>query len=179
MEVHHHSHSSDPGLHRGKKKWTHYFWEFFMLFMAVTLGFFVENQREHYVEHLREKQYMKLMVADLQADTAMMNNILATLEVRALHLDTMLTLLTSVEARDENVIRAYRYTYPALNNITFAFNDRTITQLKNSGNMRIIRNQRVNDGIILYWNRIDNVTQALNRHMSYRTTGRQLETRIY
>ena len=30
-----------------------------MLFLAVTLGFFVENQREHYVEHLREKQYAK------------------------------------------------------------------------------------------------------------------------
>jgi hypothetical protein len=32
--------------------------------------------------------------------------------------------------------------------------------------MRIIRNQRVNDGIIQYWNRTDNVMQALNRHVS-------------
>jgi hypothetical protein len=85
MEVHHHAHTSDPGLHRGRKKWTHYFWEFFMLFMAVTLGFFVENQREHYVGYIREKQYM------------------------------------SAAGKDENVIKAYRYTYPALNNITFAF----------------------------------------------------------
>jgi hypothetical protein len=58
---------------------------FFMLFMAVTLGFFVENQREHYVEYIREKQYR------------------------------------SAAGKDENVIKAYRYTYPALNNITFAF----------------------------------------------------------
>jgi hypothetical protein len=36
MEVHAHPHTS-------RKKWTHYFWEFFMLFLAVTLGFFVEN----------------------------------------------------------------------------------------------------------------------------------------
>ena len=48
MEVHHHSHTP-------RKKWTHYFWEFLMLFLAVTLGFFVENQREHYIENLREK----------------------------------------------------------------------------------------------------------------------------
>jgi len=41
MEVHAHSHTE-------RKKWTHYFWEFFMLFLAVTLGFLVENQREHY-----------------------------------------------------------------------------------------------------------------------------------
>ena len=36
MEVHSHTHTP-------RKKWTHYFWEFFMLFLAVTLGFFVEK----------------------------------------------------------------------------------------------------------------------------------------
>ena len=172
MEVHHHTHTA-------RKKWTHYFWEFFMLFLAVTLGFFVENQREHYVEHIREKQYIKLMVADLQADTTMMNSILTTLEVRALNVDSMLMLLTSDPVSEEKVIQAYRYTYPALNTITFSFNDRTITQLKNSGNMRIIRNQKVNDGIIQYWNQLDNVMQALSRHISYRTKGRELEIKIY
>ena len=35
MEVHHHSHTSDPDPstssgHRGGKKWTHYLWEFLM-----------------------------------------------------------------------------------------------------------------------------------------------------
>ena len=33
MEVHHHSHPSTSSGHR--KKWTHYFWEFLMLFLAV------------------------------------------------------------------------------------------------------------------------------------------------
>ena len=172
MEVHRHTHTE-------KKKFTHYLWDFFMLFFAVTLGFFVENQREHFVEHAREKQFMALMIADLQADTAEMGIILQELEVRALNVDSMLQLLTSDSKGDEAVIKSYRYTYPALNNITFSFNDRTITQLKNSGNMRIIRNQKVNDSIIYYWNQIENVKQALSRHMFYRTAGRELETRIY
>jgi hypothetical protein len=47
MEVHHHAHTA-------RKKWTHYFWEFFMLFLAVTAGFLVENQREHFIEHKRK-----------------------------------------------------------------------------------------------------------------------------
>ena len=51
MEVHAHTHTA-------RKKWTHYFWEFFMLFLAVLLGFFVENQREHYIEHKREVEYI-------------------------------------------------------------------------------------------------------------------------
>lgn len=40
-----------------------------MLFLAITLGFLVENQREHYVEHLRAKEYAKSLVEDLAADT--------------------------------------------------------------------------------------------------------------
>ena len=68
MEVHTHAHTE-------RKKWTHYFWEFFMLFLAVTLGFFVENKREHYVEHQREKQYMVSMLEDLKKDTAQINSI--------------------------------------------------------------------------------------------------------
>jgi hypothetical protein len=58
MEVHTHSHTS-------RKKWTHYFWEFFMLFLAVTLGFLVENWREHVVEHRREKQFIETLIEDL------------------------------------------------------------------------------------------------------------------
>ena len=53
MEIHHHAHGSDPDSstssgHRGRKKWTHYFWEFLMLFLAVFCGFLAENQREHF-----------------------------------------------------------------------------------------------------------------------------------
>ncbi|HEV8269960.1 MAG TPA: hypothetical protein VGQ04_01570, partial [Chitinophagaceae bacterium] len=70
MEVHHHSHTSDPDMHRGRKKWHHYFWEFLMLFLAVTLGFFVENQREHYIEGKRENEYIRSMIEDLRLDTA-------------------------------------------------------------------------------------------------------------
>ena len=63
MEIHNHSHTA-------RKKWNHYFWEFLMLFLAVTLGFFVENQREHYIEHKREKAYIRSLIRDLKQDTA-------------------------------------------------------------------------------------------------------------
>ena len=58
MEVHHHAHTA-------RKKWTHYFWEFLMLFLAVTLGFFVENQREHYIEQTGKKIYTINLLQDL------------------------------------------------------------------------------------------------------------------
>jgi len=62
MEVHAHSHTE-------RKKFTHYLWEFLMLFLAVTLGFLVENQREHYIEQQRAKKFAIALFEDLQTDT--------------------------------------------------------------------------------------------------------------
>ena len=45
-----------------------------MLFLAVFCGFLAENEREHMVEHQREKQYMQSLVSDLAADTAVLSN---------------------------------------------------------------------------------------------------------
>jgi hypothetical protein len=58
MDVHQHSHTE-------RKKWTHYLWEFLMLFLAVFCGFLAENQREHLIEHKREKQFIVTMLEDL------------------------------------------------------------------------------------------------------------------
>jgi hypothetical protein len=90
----------------------------------------------------------------------------------------MLSILTK-NTSDEAIIKSYQFAFPALNNIPVTFTDRTITQLKNSGNMRLIRNQKVNDGLIHYWNHIEDIEQALNRQIVYRSKGRDMEARIF
>src|SRR5678810_714390 len=68
MEVHTHTHAHTPG-----KKWTHYFWEFLMLFLAVFCGFLAENYRETIINKEKAHHYIQNMVADLKADTADVN----------------------------------------------------------------------------------------------------------
>ena len=63
MEVHH--------PHHAPKHWKSYLSEFFMLFMAVTLGFFVENYREHFIERKKKKEFLGLIVKDIQMDIQM------------------------------------------------------------------------------------------------------------
>jgi hypothetical protein len=86
MEVHAHTHTA-------RKKWSHYFWEFLMLFLAVTLGFFVENQREHYIEHQREVKFIKSLASDLRADIARLNEIVQLRERRVFMLASFVLLL--------------------------------------------------------------------------------------
>ena len=64
MEVHHPHHVTH------KKKWGEYLLEFFMLFLAVFLGFLAENFREHHDEKERAQQYIESFYDDLKIDTS-------------------------------------------------------------------------------------------------------------
>jgi hypothetical protein len=147
MEVHAHTHTP-------RKKWTHYLWEFFMLFLAVTLGFFVENQREHLVERRREKQYMRSMLEDLRNDSStlvyLMNDYYPT---QKKWIDSTFILLN-----DGNKQADERVYYQAFENANFWLYfspvNRTIGELKNTGNFRIISTKNVEDGIIKYDNTV-------------------------
>ena len=149
MEVHHHSHTADADIHLGRKKWTHYFWEFFMLFLAVTMGFFVENQREHYIEHKREKQFISTMVEDLKSDTAQLTETIAYKKSKEKMLDSLIRYLSKAEYQKYgNDI--YYYARNVTRPQYFSPNDRTIQQLKNSGALRLIRKLSISDSIMYY-----------------------------
>ena len=142
MEVHAHSHSS-------RKKWTHYLWEFLMLFLAVFCGFLAENQREHYIEHQREKQYMATMLEDLKADTALLNTAIVYWKDRNTSIDSVAEAL-HFPLSTADFTKAYRHLNKALDYYSFKYNDRTIAQLKNAGGFRLIRNKNVANKIIAY-----------------------------
>jgi hypothetical protein len=129
MEVHHHAHTP-------RKKWTHYFWEFFMLFLAVTLGFFVENQREHYVEHLRAKQYAKSLTEDLKNDTLAFGTLKANYRRDIVKIDSFRKILKESPISKIPAGALYYYCEPAIWSFLITFHDATVQQLKNSGNLR-------------------------------------------
>ena len=144
MEVHHHTHTP-------RQKWTHYFWEFLMLFLAVTLGFFVENQREHYIEHKREKIYIQSLFEDLKKDTAGIELSAISRRIVCNMIDTLIFLLKSgyVEKFSQRIYYLARKI--PYSEGRFSFNTKTFDQLKSSGNLRLIRNRKVMDMISDYY----------------------------
>ena len=142
MEVHAHTHTA-------RKKWTHYLWEFLMLFLAVFCGFLAENQREHMVEHQREKQYMITMLEDLKADIPLIDSTISNWEVINRSIDTITNTIT-FPLNNIDFSKIYRHLNSAFNIWSFRYNDRTITQLKNSGGFRLVRNKKVANKIIAY-----------------------------
>ena len=152
MEVHAHPHTP-------RKKWTHYLWEFLMLFLAVFCGFLAENQREHMVEHQREKEYIKSFVEDLKQDTAQLNGIINILDKKLIFHDSLLQELANPEVFKSSS-RAHYFFEMGRHFPDYIYTDRTIQQLKNSGGMRLIRNKPVSDGIVDYDSKVKSLAIA-------------------
>lgn len=144
MDVHHHTHTA-------RKKFKDYFFEFFMLFIAVFSGFLAEYFLEHIIERNREKEFIESMYMDLKDDTVKIKAVSTFNEEQGKGLDSLLAVLYSNNTNKDSVQKAYRLYYSwALNYNNVVFTDRTLTQLKNSGGLRLIRNQNVSDSIMNY-----------------------------
>ena len=145
MEVHAHTHTP-------RKKWTHYFWEFLMLFLAVTLGFFVENQREHYIEGKREKEYIRSMIEDLRLDMAGLSADNNERKEAIIMYDSVITLLNKKNRSQFEQQRIYYLARMGLRSSPFpVLNDRTYEQMKSSGNLRLIHDKEIADKITKYY----------------------------
>ena len=147
MEVHQHTHTP-------RKKWTHYFWEFLMLFLAVFCGFLAEYQLEHKIEKDREKQYIRSFAEDLAADTADFNSRIRICE-RTIMIADSLILLLGYPQKNEMAGDIYYYFRFIHRSNPFTVNDRTIIQLRNAGGMRLVSNKEVSDSMINYYKAAD------------------------
>jgi hypothetical protein len=171
MEVHAHSHTA-------RKKWTHYFWEFLMLFLAVFCGFLAEYQLEHVIENQREKQYMISMVEDLKSDALMLKNNVEQRKRRMPMVDSLIFLLNLKDRNNygSDIHFLGRSISPPLNIFP---NDRTIQQLKGSGNLRLIRNKNVSNSIMAYDQKMRNSQFEMGDEVQIRAEYRQAASKVF
>jgi len=166
METHaHHLHKA-PG-----KKWSHYLFEFFMLFFAVFCGFLAENIREHKVERDREKEYIRSLVEDLKADTTSLNSYAANQQRAMEAYDSVIFLLDRQNKTGEEQKRLYYLVRTALRFNDFpVLNEDTYEQMKSSGNLRLLHHQYITDSVFHYYFKLKEIglttSQLLLRQQS-------------
>jgi hypothetical protein len=131
------------------KKIGNRFFDFFMLFLAVFCGFLAENFREQLSDNQREKVYIRSIVEDIKSDTLESKRILLRLIDRYQGLDSAMKELMNPDVLNYSNKLA-RLWVENIGIDFFVSNDRTIKQLKNSGDLRLIRNRAVSDRIMNY-----------------------------
>lgn len=157
MEVHHHSHN--PAEPHHKKNWKSYFWEFLMLFLAVFCGFLAEYQLEHKIEKDRSKQYIYSFYEDLKIDSTHFRMIMDNYQIKISVLDNLSPCYDSL-MRNQSSTNCLCTIMPNTNSfIDMTYTDRTLTQLKNAGGLRLLSKEDA-DKIILYDNLLRNYKTA-------------------
>jgi hypothetical protein len=147
MEVH--RHQTATGSHSKRKKWTDHLWDFFMLFLAVFCGFLAEWKLEHIIEHQREKQFIHSLCEDLKRDTAQASRYIRFNENILNYCDSVQYLISHTDFF-KNSNNLYNYTRELARFMRYHSTDRTMQQLKNAGNMRLIRKWDVSNAITEY-----------------------------
>ena len=137
MEVHHHGH-----VHH-QKKWKEYLFQFLMLFLAITLGFFVENQREHYIERHRAKELAKGLLNDLIADSARIEHARYMATIFIPNLDEVIAQLKTPAGRNESTLFTYFQAGLVLYIMAPVPTETNLAQIKNSGSLRYFKNENL------------------------------------
>jgi hypothetical protein len=143
MEIPHHHHAHHA------KTWKDYLYEFLMLFLAVTAGFLVENQREHYIVGKRAKKFSRQLLADLRLDSSLFEKRNREMQGMQKGHDSLLYLLTKRnDASDKEVLKT-------LLPLAFVFDlpvtATTYNQMKTSGSLRYIENMNLTAQLQQYY----------------------------
>jgi hypothetical protein len=148
MEVHHSHHPSH------KKKWKEYFLEFFMLFIAVTMGFFAENIREHKViEHKMKENYQSL-IEDLSQDSAKVNELSrlrARNESNLVKLKYMLFQYHKKQIDWPTLQKQYKELGPIPDYVSLFINNTTFKNLQSSGLLSYIKDKTLKSRLSYYY----------------------------
>jgi len=158
--------------------WKHYLFEFLMLFLAVTLGFFVENWRDRYVENKRERDFITTLVEDLKSDTSQLTGDISAGKNRETMIDSLILLLT-LPNRSKYGAQIYYFARNISRPVLFFPNDRTILQLKNSGSLRMIRKLAVSNEIMYYDQQLRNLQFAFDDENGMRDGLREKAGKIF
>jgi hypothetical protein len=134
MEVHHH-----PEVE--KKGFKEYILEGLMIFLAVTMGFFAENLREHISDNNREKEFAKALYTELRDDSAFAATKLEYRLQKEKSMDYLYAYFkdSSLTVLPKRFYPAFTTSFYMINIYAFEPKDGILSQLRNSGSLRYFR----------------------------------------
>ena len=143
MEVHHH-----PDLHQ-KKNFKEYFLEFLMIFLAVTLGFFAENVREHFDEEKTTKQYLEDFRQELLQNKDLYQRYDSLFAQKIPATDSLINILINKKENDE-LSKSARLIYSTRQVFVSTISKAAYDQMVNSGGLKYIHDAAFRDSLTIY-----------------------------
>jgi len=129
----------------------------------VTMGFIAENIREHLSDNSKEGEYITGMIKNLAVDTVRLKEVINETNIQLKGFDSLINVsknkLTEIPVQDSLYVMTSRYIFYAND---FKNDDITLTQLRNAGGYRLIKDSNVLDSIAEYESRIKDIDDEFN-----------------
>jgi hypothetical protein len=133
-----------------KNEFKNYVFQFLMVFLGITAGFFVENIRENYVESQKAEEYAGSLYKDLAADTVNLHHAINLSWSTVDKIDTLLFLLNQQDISNVAGGKLYYYGALSLQYQNFIPNKSTINQLISTGSIQYFKNYSIEKSIADY-----------------------------
>ena len=162
------------------KNWKNYLLEFLMLFLAVLLGFMADNYREKLSEKIKEKEYILSMVEDVEKDKINIKEVLKFNNRRSEYLDSLGIICMNYKSTKSSNLELYKYLPVVLFRPDFIDpTELTMHQLKNAGGMRLIKNKKAINEIILYDSKIKKIENQQVYYKNYHNNSINMGTKVF
>ncbi len=156
MEVHHH-----PKVE--KKNFSEYFLEFIMIFLAVTLGFFAENIREHYTEKSKTRQYLQAYRDELLQHRVIYDKYIKGFQEKVVVCDSMKNIFYE-KHENERIGDVARLLIPSLRLSDVPLSTASYDQIVSAGALKNIDNILLRDSMSEYKGQIEEM-KNYNGHL--------------
>src|SRR5690242_9747628 len=162
MEVHHHPHVE-------KKGFKEYFLEFLMIFLAVTLGFFAENIREHFSEKKAVHQYLQTFSQELNRNQNIIKSEKFFLTEQLPFIDSLGNIFYE-EKENVDLNKTITLFHETIHIYTPGIETAAYQQMVNAGGLKTIDNSTLKDSLALYIDQIEKY-KAFNQYLTNQVTG--------
>ncbi len=162
MEVHAHAHTP-------RRKWTHYFWEFLMLFLAVFCGFLAEYQLEHKIERDRAKDLAKSLYNEVYEDSIAIQEIIERRVLKEKGFEDFSNYVKDSNLKNISISFYIAFNEAFLNNRAYVFDpkEEILQQLINSGSLRYFKNKEVEKHISAFNVAIKRMRSRVSRELIF------------
>ncbi len=135
-----------------------YFFQFFMLFLAVSGGFYADNLREEFNERKQAKEYTIALINDLVRDTLNIQYQISRINSAVSNIENLVRYVRGKKIEELDGLELYRLTQ-FTPNPAFRWTRTTIEQIKGSGSLRFF----ANDSIVYFISQYDSWTLHLDQ----------------
>ena len=125
--------------------------EIFLVVIGILIALQINNWNQTQAERKVEKEYITSLLEDIATDTTNIQLAIKNNEIRIKYLDSLASMCFNYRPEDMNDPKLYELYNRTIRHPDFVTpTERTLTQLKNAGGMRLLKNKKSVNAIIEY-----------------------------